>query len=301
MAKIAWIGMGNMGVPLAGHLLTAGHEVTAFDTNPARCDMLAGVRKAESAADAARNAEFVFTTVPDPAALRACILGEDGVLSVLREGQVVIDMSTVSISVSAECDSAIQAKGGAFLCAPVAGGAEHAQQAKLIVMCSGSREAYDQAEPLFALMSRVRYYLGEGYGARAMKLAHNLMIAINMQMLAEALAFCEKAGVNREVALDVISLSAMMNPYLKFKLPEIRNRSFTLTSMPIRMLAKDLRLTQECVDELGIPAPLTSVAKQMLDTLNAQGYGERDPSWLVLQMEQFAGLHPEEWNHAAET
>lgn len=295
MANIAWIGMGNMGVPLAEHLRDAGHSVAVYDINPAKYAALDGMRPAASPADAARDVEFIFTTVPDPAALKACILGKDGVASVLREGQIVVDMSTVSIAASAECDEAVKEKGAAFLCAPVAGGAEHAREARLLVMCSGPKGAYDRAEPLFAALSRARYYLGEGYGARALKLAHNLMIAVNMQMLAESLAFCEKAGVDRDAALDVIGQSALMNPYLKFKLPEIRDRSFALTSMPVRMLAKDLRLTQECMDGLGIPAPVTTAAKQMLDALNAQGYGEHDPSWLVLQMEKIAGLDPAEW------
>lgn len=294
MANVAWIGLGSMGTPLARNLVKAGHQLTVYDVIAAKCNAIQGARAAASAAEAAKAAEFIFTSVPDPAALSNCILGEHGVASVLHEGQVVIDMSTVSIEVSAQCDEAVKAKGGAFLCTPVGGGADMAQAAQLTIMCSGPEEAYHRALPLFKRLSKAQHYLGEGYGARAMKLAHNMMIAINMQMFAETLAFCEKAGVDSNTAMDIISESALNNSYLTFKMPEIRDRSFQLTSMPIRMLAKDLRLAAGCMDQLKVTAPVTALAKQMLDSLSAQGYGDKDPSWLVLQMEKMAGLDPAE-------
>lgn len=294
MANIAWIGLGSMGGPMAANLIRAGHSVTAYDLVEEKIDALSGAKKADCVAAAARSAEFIFLSVPDPDALRSCILGENGMAAVLREGQVVIDMSTVSIEVSAQCDEVIRAKGAAFLCTPVGGGTDMAREAKLTVMCSGPKEAYDRALPLFECLSRAQYYLGEGYGARAMKLAHNMMIAVNMQMLAETLAFCEKAGVDANTALDIIGLSTLYNKYLDFKLPEIRDRSFKNTSMPVRMLAKDLRLAAECMESIGVTAPVTIKAKEMLDALSEHGHGDKDPSWLVLQMEKLDGLEPQE-------
>ncbi len=294
MAKAAFIGLGSMGGAMARNLIDVGHEVTVYDVVAAKCDEMAGARKASSVGEAARDAEFVFLSVPDPAALRECIFGETGILSVLHEGQIIADMSTVSIEVSAECDEAVKAKGGAFLCTPIGGGTDMAKNKTITIMCSGPKEAYDRALPLFQNLSRVQYYLGEGYGARAMKLAHNMMLAINMQMLAETLAFCEKAGVDPDAAMDIIGESMMYNKYLAFKLPEIRDRSFRRTSMPVKMLAKDMRLAMECVEHLGAKAPLTQVTKQMLDALSEQGHGDQDPTWLLLQMEKEAGLDPKE-------
>lgn len=294
MAKIAWIGLGSMGSPMAANLIKAGHELTVYDLDAAKCAALDGAQAVQSCAHAAQNAEFIFLSVPDPAALCSCILDEDGIASVAHEGQIVIDMSTVSIEVSAQCDQALGEKGCAFLCTPVGGGTDMAKAAKLTVMCSGPKQAYDRALPLFQCLSKAQYYLGEGYGARAMKLAHNMMIAVNMQMFAETLTFCEKAGVDPHIAMDIISESALYNSYLDFKLPEIRDRSFKRTSMPVRMLEKDLRLAVECMEQLEMHAPITSVARQMLQSLDQQGFGDRDPSWLVLQMEQQAGLDPKE-------
>lgn len=296
MANAAYIGLGNMGGAMAQNLVKAGHKVTVYDVVETKCDEIDGAEKAASVADAARNAEFIFFSVPDPAALQECIFGVSGALSVMREGQIVIDMSTVSIEVSAQCDQAVKAKGGAFLCTPIGGGTDMAKAKTITIMCSGSKDAYDRALPLFQDLSRAQYYLGEGYGARAMKLAHNMMLAINMQMLAETLAFCEKAGVDADVAMDIISESMMYNKYLDFKLPEIRDRTFRRTSMPVKMLAKDMRLAMECVEQTGAKAPLTKVTKEMLDRLNEQGYGDQDPTWLLLQMEKAAGMDPKEMN-----
>lgn len=295
MAKAAFIGLGSMGGSMARNLIDAGHEVTVYDIVAAKCDEMTGAKKAGCVAQAAADAEFIFLSVPDPAALSECIFGESGILSVLRDGQIVIDMSTVSIEVSARCDEAIKSKSGAFLCTPIGGGTDMAKNKTITIMCSGSKEAYERVLPLFRDLSRAQYYLGDGYGARAMKLAHNMMLAINMQMLAETLAFCEKAGVDPDTAMDIIGESMMYNKYLDFKLPEIRDRTFKRTSMPVKMLAKDMRLAMECVEHLGAKAPLTQVTKQMLDSLNEQGYGDQDPTWLLLQMEKEAGLDPNEW------
>ena len=294
MANTAFIGLGSMGGAMARNLVDAGHSVCVYDVIEAKCDEIKGATKAVSVAEAARNAEFIFFSVPDPAALKECIFGENGTLSVMREGQVIVDMSTVSIEVSAQCDEAIKAKGGSFLCTPIGGGTDMAKAKTITIMCSGSKEAYDRVLPLFQDLSRAQYYLGEGYGARAMKLAHNMMLAINMQMLAETLAFCEKAGVDAATAMDIISESMMYNKYLDFKLPEIRDRTFKRTSMPVKMLAKDMRLAMECVEHTGAKAPLTQITKEMLDSLNEQGFGDQDPTWLLLQMEKEAGMEPAE-------
>ena len=294
MANAAFIGLGSMGGAMAQNLVNAGHTVTVYDVVEAKCDEIIGAEKVSSVAQAAQNAEFIFFSVPDPAALKECMFGEFGTLAVMKEGQVVVDMSTVSIEVSAQCDKAVRAKGGFFLCTPIGGGTDMAKAKTITVMCSGDKGAYDRVLPLFRDLSRAQYYLGEGYGARAMKLAHNMMLAINMQMLAETLAFCEKAGVDADVAMDIISESMMYNKYLDFKLPEIRDRTFKRTSMPVKMLAKDMRLAVECVKQVGANAPLTQVTKEKLECLKEQGYGDQDPTWLLLQMEKEAGMEPKE-------
>lgn len=296
MAKAAFIGLGSMGGNLARNLAAAGHQLAVYDLVEEKCDAVAQARKGTSPADAARDAEYLFLSVPDPSALEACMFGADGILTILHTGQIVIDMSTVSIEVSARCDEAVRARGGFFLCAPIGGGTDMAKNKTITIMCSGEKAAYDRVLPLLRDISRAQYYLGKGYGARAMKLAHNMMLAVNMQLLAETLAFCEKAGVEADQAMDIISESMMFNKYLAFKLPELRDRSFRLTSMPVKMLAKDMHLAMDCVEHLGAQAPLTQATQVLLDELNERGFGDQDPSWLLLQMEEAAGLEPKELN-----
>jgi glyoxylate/succinic semialdehyde reductase len=293
MTKVAWIGLGRMGTPMANNLVKAGYDITVWNRTSSKCKGVEGAKVASTPAEAAKGAEFIFTMVADDTAMCDCILGENGVVSGLSGGEIVIDMSTVSIEASERCNKAIVEKGATFLCAPVSGSVVIAESGKLTVMCSGPKESFDKAAPLFEKLSKEQFYLGEGCGARAMKLALNMMIATSTEMLAEALALCRKAGIEPGAAMDVISSSVLNSPFVGYKLPIIRNRSFKV-SFPVRMMAKDLRLALEVIDKLRMVAPTTALVKQMLDSLDAQGYGDKDQTWLVVQMEKMAGLDPEE-------
>jgi len=295
MAKVAWIGLGNMGIPMSSNLLAAGNEVVVWNRTASKCDALVseGAKKAGTPAEAAKGAEYIFTMVADSAAMCDCIMGDKGVISALSGGEIVIDMSTVSIESSAQCNEGIVAKGATFLRAPVSGSTVLAKSGALTVLCSGPKDSFDKTVPLFEKISKAQFYLGDGDGARAMKLGLNMMIGISMQMFAEALVLCEKAGIDPNIAMDVIGGSVLNSPFIAYKMPPIRERKFN-PAFSTRLMAKDLGLALSVTEKLQMSAPTTALTKQLLESLIAQGHSELDVAALVLQMETMAGMDPQE-------
>lgn len=295
MAKVAWIGLGNMGIPMASNLVAAGNDVTVWNRTASKCDAVEGAKKAASPAEAAKGAEFIFTMVADSAAMIDSLLGANGAVSALSGGEVVIDMSTVSIESSKECNDAIVAKGATFLRAPVSGSTVLAKSGALTVLCSGPKDSFDKAMPLFEKLSKAQFYLGDGDSARAMKLGLNMMIGISSQMFAEAMVLCEKAGIDPNVAMDVIGGSVLNSPFLAYKMPPIRERKFD-PAFSARLMAKDLGLALDVAKGLKMAAPVTALTKEMCEAVVAQGQGEKDVMALLLQMESLAGMNPKEFN-----
>jgi len=291
MAKVAWIGMGNMGVPMSTNLLAAGHNVTVYSRTAATCAPVVaeGAALAATAAEAAKDAEFVFTMITDDNALKNVILGEGGVASVLSAGQIVIDMSTVSMDASKACNEAIVAKGAEFLRAPVSGSTMLAKAGGLTVLCSGPQTAYDKTLPLFEKLSKIQFYLGDGDGARAMKLGLNMMIATSLQMFAESVAFCEKAGIEWNTILDVVDGSVLASPLLKYKIPPLREKKYD-PAFATNLMAKDLDLALAVGKQLGIFLPATALTKQMLEANVARGEGNKDFSALISLVENMSGM-----------
>jgi len=291
MAKVAWIGMGNMGVPMSINLAKAGHSVSVWNRTASKCDpaVADGCVQATSIAEAAKGADFVFTMVADSQALIDVILGEGGVCSVMSPGQVVIDMSTVSIESSKECNDGINANGGEFLRAPCSGSTVLAKAGTLTVLCSGPQTAYDKTLPLFEKLSAKQFYLGDGDGARAMKLGLNMMIATSLQMLAESLTLCEKAGIERSVALDVIGGSVLASPLISYKIPPLKESKYD-PAFSTRLMAKDLDLALSTGKQLGVFVPATALTKQMFESSIAKGNAEKDFSYLVKFVEEMSGM-----------
>jgi len=291
MAKVAWIGLGNMGIPMSINLAKAGHSVSVWNRTASKCDaaVAEGCTKASGIAEAVKGADFVFSMVADSAALLDVMLGTGGVCSVLTSGQVVIDMSTVSIDSSKTCNKEIVAKGGSFLRAPCSGSTVLAKAGTLTVLCSGPKETYDKTLPLFEKLSAKQFYLGDGEGARAMKLGLNMMIANSLQMLAESVTLCEKAGLGWATALDVIGGSVLASPLIAYKIPPLKERKYD-PAFSTRLMAKDLDLALSVGKELGVCAPVTSLTKQMLEANIAKGNAEKDFSALVPLIEELSGL-----------
>lgn len=291
MAKVAWIGLGNMGVPMSINLVNAGHEVTVWNRTAAKCDepVKSGAKKAASISEAVKGAEFVFTMISDSAALEKVVIGPDGLAAHLASGAVVTDMSTVSLDSSRKANEAIEAKGGKFLRAPVSGSTVLAKSGALTILCSGPKAAYDKALPLFEKLSKTRFHIGEGDQARAMKLALNMMIATSLEMFAESVVLCEKCGIEWNTALDVIAGSVLASPLIAYKIPPLRERKFD-PAFSTKLMAKDLDLALSVAKELGVYAPVTGTTKQMLEASIANGNADKDFASLVKIVEKMSGI-----------
>ena len=291
MAKVAWLGLGNMGIPMSINLVNAGHDVTVWNRTASKCDepVAAGAKKSATIHEAVKDAEFVFTMISDSTVLERVILGSDGAAESLKPGAVVIDMSTVSIESSRKCNEAIEKKGCQFLRGPVSGSTVLAKAGGLTLLCSGPKAAYEKTLPLFEKLCKVQFHIGEGDQARAMKLALNMMIATSLQMFAESMVLCEKAGIDWNTAMDVIDGSVLASPLLKYKIPPLRERKFP-AAFSTKLMAKDLDLALAVCKELGVFAPATGNTKQMLEASIANGNADNDFATLILMIEKMSGL-----------
>ena len=284
--NLGWVGVGKMGLPMAGHLLAAGHHVTACDLMPTLVQAVVarGARAAASPAAAAREAEVVFSSIPDDSALRTVALSEAGVLAGARPG-TVFDTSTVSAEASAEVAAAAAAKGVHYLRVTVSGNNKMAQSQALTIIASGERAVYERCRPLLALFGTQQYYVGEAEQARTLKLAINLMVYATVGGLAEALVLGERGGLDWAQMLDVMAASAVGSPLLKAKSNDLKKRDFspTFTCLQAR---KDLKLIAGATAAGRIAAPLARVLAQMIEDCIANGSAEEDYAAMIKVVER---------------
>ena len=289
--KVGWIGTGNMGSPMSRCLIAGGASVTVFDpvSDNMSAAVAAGARAGASNHDAAANAEFVFSMIPDDEILRAVALGDGGVLSAMRSGAVYVDMSTVSPEVSGEVADAADEAGIAFVRAPVSGSTILAEAGKLTIMASGSSSAYERCEPLFGAMAAIQFYVGEEEQARYMKLVLNLLAASTVAALAEASAFGRKGGLDWNVMLDVIGDSVVASPLVKYSLPPLKARDFS-PAFSTDLMTKDMGLICAAAAQVGVPTAIADAVRDLYLATVAGGQGEDNLTAAVRQVERQVGL-----------
>jgi len=297
MSKVAWIGLGNMGTPMAINIVKAGHDVTVWNRNAAKAAPVkeAGASVAGSAAEAAKGAEFIFTTIAGDEALEAVTFAPGGVVETMEAGAILIDMSTVSIDISEKVDAAVASKKGQFLRCPVSGSTVLAAAGTLTTLCSGPKDAYDKTMPLFEKLGAKHFYIGSANEARTMKLALNMMIATSTQMFAESLVICEKAGMDPNVAMDVICGSVVGSPFIQYKCPPIRERKFN-PAFSVDLMVKDIDLALATAQRLNVMTPTTAITKQMLEVMVNLGRNGWDIAGLVPLIEELSGIENPEVN-----
>jgi len=287
--KVAWIGVGKMGLPMASHLLAAGHSVVACDLVPAlmQAAVARGARPADTPAAAARQVDVVFSSIPDDRALRTAALSDSGVLAGTRPGTVYVDTSTVSAEASAEVAAAAVSKGVHYLRVTVSGNNKMAEAKALTIMASGDRAVYDKCRPLLALFGPQQYYVGEAEQARTLKLAVNLMVYATIAGLAEALALGRRGGVDWEQMLDVMAASAIGSPLLKAKSGSLKARDFSATFTCLQA-RKDLGLIASAAAASGVPAPVAEIAARLIEDCIAHGGGDEDYAAMIKAVERGA-------------
>lgn len=289
--QVAFIGIGKMGLPMSLLVAKAGFGVTAFDQSAARLNEARehGIAVASSAADAVNGRPVIITSLPDDAALRAVMLGPTGLIGAMAPKAVLIETSTVGAEVSAEVDAAAQARGIAYLRAPVSGNASIVHTGALSCFVSGPKDAFESAKPLFASFTRAQTYLGAREEARYAKLAVNLMIAVSAAMMAESLALARKGGIGWQDILKVLDDSAVASPMVKYKTAPLRTRDFE-SSFSCKQMAKDLDLILGAGHAVGVPLQLAAQVRETYASLVAQGDGETDFIATVKHLERLSGL-----------
>lgn len=286
MARIGFVGLGNMGGPMARNLLKAGHAVTAFDLVPAALDALigAGAARAASAAEAADGAEVVITMLPAGQHVRDAWLGAGGMAAASDAGAVLIDCSTIDV----ESARAVAASAGRpFLDAPVSGGVMGAENATLTFMVGGPADAFARAQPFLAAMGKTIVHCGDAGAGQAAKLCNNMMLAATMCVTAEAFILAEKLGLSHQALFDVASKSSAQSWALTTYCPvpgpvptSPANRDYR-PGFAAALMVKDVSLAQQAAASVGANSPVGAKALELYQRFVTEGGGNTDFSGII--------------------
>ncbi len=286
MAKVAFLGLGVMGFPMAGHLASAGHEVSVYNRTGAKAEAWVkenGGRAAATPAEAADGAELVLACVGNDDDLREICLGETGALSGMASGSVFVDHTTVSAAVTREMAAEANALGIGFVDAPVSGGQAGAENGQLSIMCGGSEAHYAQAEPVINVYAKICRRLGESGAGQMTKMVNQICIAGLVQGLSEALAFAQKAGLDGRAVVEVISQGAAGSW-------QMQNRHETMLAdefdhgFAVDWMRKDLGICLRTADEIGAPLPVTALVDQFYKDVQTMGGNRWDTSSLIKRL-----------------
>ena len=289
MASIAFIGLGNMGGPMARNLVAAGHGVTGFDVVPAAVEAAAaaGVKSAASAADAVAGAEVVITMLPAGEHVRSSYLGPDGLVAKAAPGSLMIDSSTIDVASARAVHEAAAAAGHLMIDAPVSGGVAGADAGTLTFMCGGPEAAFDRARPLLEIMGRNVVHAGGPGTGQAAKVCNNMILGITMVGISEAFNLAEALGLEHRKLFDISSVSsgscwAMLNhlPVPGIVETSAANRDYK-PGFAAAMMQKDLKLSQTAASEAGVATPLGAAAAALYTVMVNSGQGELDYSAII--------------------
>jgi 3-hydroxyisobutyrate dehydrogenase-like beta-hydroxyacid dehydrogenase len=289
MAKIAFIGLGVMGYPMAGHLKTkGGHDVTVYNRTIAKAESWVkqfGGTHGLTPAEAAQDADFVFTCVGNDDDLRAVTIGPDGVLASMKPGAILIDNTTASADVARELDAAAKAKGCGFVDAPVSGGQAGAENGVLTVMCGGDEAIFDAAKPVIESFARMIGLMGPAGSGQLTKMVNQICIAGIVQGLAEAVHFGKSAGLDIEKVVEVISKGAAGSWQM-----ENRHKTMNLGKydfgFAVDWMRKDLGIVLNEAKNNGATLPLTALVDQFYGDVQKMGGNRWDTSSLLARLEK---------------
>lgn len=292
--RVGFIGLGNMGGPMASHILAAGHALTVYDTRreAAKPHLEKGAQWADSPMAVAAASEIVFTSLPGPKEVEAVALGEGGLMQGAKPGLIYIDLSTNSPTLIRRIHDVYRQRGLQVLDAPVSGGPIGAQQATLAVMVGGDRAVYDRVKPVLdAIGNKVSYVGGIGCGAIA-KLVHNMIGICTQTVLAEGLTLGVKAGVEPEALRKAIADGAVgQGLMLNYMVPNVIFKGdFDTVRFALRLARKDIGLASELGREFEVPLKVANLVEQDLVEAMAKGWGDRDSTVPFQMQEERAGV-----------
>lgn len=286
MARVAFLGLGVMGFPMAGHLAAKGHEVTVWNRTPAKAAGWAGKyagQAAPTAREAAAGAEFVMACVGNDDDLRQVCRGADGAFAGMAPGAIFVDHTTVSAAVTRELAAEAEAAGLGFVDAPVSGGQAGAENGQLSVMCGGTPEAYDRAEPVIAAYAKICRLMGPSGAGQLTKMSNQIAIAGLVQGLSEALHFAEKAGLSIAEVVEVISQGAAGSWQMANRYQTMAENRFDF-GFAVDWMRKDLGICLATANETGASLPVTAVVDQFYKDVQNMGGGRWDTSSLIARL-----------------
>lgn len=291
MQKIGFIGLGIMGKPMSKNLLKAGYDLTVLDRNPLAQEELsaAGAKLALTPAELASQVDIVITMLPNSPQVKEVVLGENGVIEGAKRGTVLIDMSSIAPLVSREISGKLAIHGVDMLDAPVSGGEPKAIEGTLSVMAGGSKAVFDACYDVMEAMAGSVVYTGEVGAGNITKLANQVIVALNIAAMSEALVLASKAGVEPELVYQAIRGGLAGSTVLDAKAPLVMDRKFN-PGFRINLHIKDLANALDTAHEIGAPLPLTASVMEMLQALRVDGLGDADHSALVQYYERLAKI-----------
>jgi len=277
MANLGFVGLGVMGSQMVSRLLDKGHTVTGYNRTRAKAQWLIdkGMKWADSPRAVATASDVTFAMVTNAAAIAAVTDGPDGIIAGLGAGKLFIDMSTVSPEVSRATAAKVRAKGADMVDAPVSGSVITLQQGRLSVMVGGKEETFDKVRPLLLDIGPKVTHVGDNGLALAMKIAVNLSLAVQMMAFSEGVLLAEKSGIPREIAVDVLTHSAIASPMIQYRGPFILQQPEEAW-FDCNMMQKDMLLALELGRQLKVPLPTTAVSNDFLTAARGMGWEKKD-------------------------
>jgi 3-hydroxyisobutyrate dehydrogenase-like beta-hydroxyacid dehydrogenase len=293
MSTLGFVGLGAMGASIVGRLLSQGHTVYGTNRTRSKAEPLieAGLLWRDSPREVAHAADVVFSMVTDDGALDALTAGPGGILEGLAAGKVYVDMSTVGPQFSCELAERVGSRGASMLAAPVSGSVPAARSGTLAIIVGGDAGAFERVEPILGGLGSTVTFVGGNDQALLLKLAINISLAVQMLAFSEGLLLAERGGIAPDLALEVLTHSAIGSPMLQARAPmllELPEQAW----FDVTMMRKDLGLTLATARELGVPLPSTAVADELLSSASKLGYEQRDIAVLFRVLSEMTSPSP---------
>jgi len=289
MKKIGFIGLGIMGKPMAKNLLKAGYSLTVYDIIPERVDdvVKTGAKAGSSSKEVAEKSEIVITMLPNSPEVKEAMLGNNGVLEGAKPGTILIDMSSIAPLASKEVAERAKEKGVVMLDAPVSGGEPKAVDGTLAIMVGGPQETFDKVEGILSVMGASVTRVGEIGSGNMTKLANQIIVALNIAAMSEAMVLAAKAGVDSEKVFQAIRGGLAGSTVLDAKMPLVLEGNFK-PGFRIELHIKDLANALDTAHEVGVPVPLSSAVMEVMQALKVDGKGADDHGGIIQFYEKLA-------------
>jgi 2-hydroxy-3-oxopropionate reductase len=289
MANLGFIGLGIMGKPMAGHLIKAGHRVYVYDLNPEAVQELSakGAGACRSSKEVAEKSDIIILMVPDTPDVEQVLFGREGVAEGVRKGSVVVDMSSISPIATKEFAKKLHGLGVEMLDAPVSGGQVGAENATLSIMVGGKPEIFEKIKPFFEILGKNIVHIGNHGDGQTCKVANQIVVALTIEAVSEALVFASKAGADPRKVRQALLGGFAQSRILDMHGERMINRSFQ-PGFRIQLHRKDLNLALQAARQLGLSLPNTAMAQELFNAVVAQEGDQLDHSAMVLALEKLA-------------